>query len=233
MAYRIRQILVAAIAVTLAVSAPAAAVGTRSTGAVAGASPVGVPTTSPTSAPPTVSDPSIATYNGGTIDLSVGWDGAQACIVPSGAQTECFSTLAEAQSAAQAISQQEVATGGSSSGSNVRRASVATARAALRGRTVVPHSPCESDGGQWLWLYQNANYGGQALGVQDVDTWWNLYDLGFADEMSSYSNDTGCTVYMIQNPDGSGPWLTASPWGFSSYVGSTWNDTVVGVDIAY
>jgi len=190
------------------------------------ASPGAVAVTGPNS-------PSMAAFNGTTIDLKNGWDGAQSCIVPTNGQTECFSTNAAAKAAAQAISASEQNAASAPLASS-RAAAKSLARASLRhGAVAHDNGPCDGDGTQWLWLYQDSNFGGQSLGLQNTDVWADLADFGFADEMSSYINSTGCTAYGIENYDGSGPWLTMNAWDYSTYVGRTYNDKIVAVDIAY
>lgn len=179
-------------------------------------------------------DPAMAAFNGATIDLSKGWDGAQSCIVPLNGQTECFSTNAAAKAAAQAISASEQSAAPSAPLASSKAEAKSVARAGLRhGAVAHDNGPCDGDGTQWLWLYQDSNFGGQSLGLQGTDQWWDLAEVGFADEMSSYINSTGCTAYGIENYDGSGPWLTMNAWDYSTYVGRTYNDKIVAVDIAY
>lgn len=163
-----------------------------------------------------------ATFNGQTIDLANGWDGAQACLILESGTTQCYSTLADAQAAANVISQQEVA---GASGSNARRASVKSVGAARA------HSSCQGNSGEWLWLYQNVNYTGQAIGIQETNVWVDLQDEGFGDEMSSYANDTACQVAMSKSTNGSGSQLVVAAWASSANVGSNWNDQVNAVVI--
>jgi hypothetical protein len=180
-----------------------------------------------------------AMYNGKVIDLSKGWGGAASCIVPSTGNAQCFDTQAEAKTAANAISAQEVAVSQAAAASaqmrSAHRSSVAFAAAAVKAHTRSAHDsgPCQGDSSQFVWLYQNSNYGGASIGLQGTDTWWDMRTFAFQNQMSSYINNTGCELYGIQTYDGSGSWLYINPWSYTSYVGNAWNDKLTMLYIAY
>jgi hypothetical protein len=78
----------------------------------------------------------------------------------------------------------------------------------------------------WVCLYANSNFGGRALrfgcGYQG-----NLTDWGFNDQMSSWSNNTGCDAKWFYNVSGT-PWpdpgTCMQAWSTNSYVGNGAND---------
>lgn len=83
---------------------------------------------------------------------------------------------------------------------------------------------CAGRSDLWLYLYEHSNFGGRVLKFRDADVWQNLTSWDFNDQMSSYKNNTLCTVYIAENINGGGAWLTVGALTSSSYVGATWND---------
>ena len=223
----------ASMAAALALAMPAGATSHASGGTTKTVAAVTSGTTAPAVLPA-----GEAEYNGKVIDLSQSWDGAASCIVPTTGNAECFDTQAEAKTAANAIAAQETASAQAGTGAQVRgahRSNPAAAAAKLKSHTRTAHDngPCNGDGSQFVWLYQNSNYGGSSLGLQGTDVWWNLSDYGFQNTTSSYINATACGLYFIQTYDGSGPWMYPSPWQYQSYIGNAWNDKLTMVYIAY
>jgi hypothetical protein len=97
-----------------------------------------------------------ASYDGREIDLSEGWDGAQACLVDiAGGVVECFDTRSELDSAEVGLF--------SSAGFN-------------------PDLSCSTP----LKLFADANYKGQEEDFVDRGYWQNLSDFGFDNMTSSY-----------------------------------------------
>lgn len=143
----------------------------------------------------------IASYNGGSIDLSQGWGAATVCVIaPSG--TDCFANQQDYQAWADAKSK--------------------TSASLLTATT----SSCSSG----FQLYENIDYGGRELIIYDESIWINLSDYSFNDTVSSYEVGA-CAVSMTDGPYGSGnvyPGAT-SPYSDVSWIGSTWNDRVSSV----
>jgi hypothetical protein len=222
----------ASVAAAMALAMPAGATSHASGGAAKSVAMV----TSGTGAG-TVLPAGEAEYDGKVINLAQSWGGATSCIVPTMGSAQCFDTQAEAKAAANAISAQESAaqTGSSALARGAHRSTPAVASAKLKARTRTAHGngPCNGDGSQFVWLYQNSNYGGGSLGLQDSDTWLNLADYSFQNTTSSYINATACELYFIQTYDGTGPWMYPSPWQYQSYIGNAWNDKLTMVYIAY
>ncbi|HLI14427.1 MAG TPA: hypothetical protein VKV23_00020 [Acidimicrobiales bacterium] len=173
-----------------------------------------------------------ATYNGQTIDLAQGWDGAKACAAYANGATECFSS---ADAMYRSIGAYPTVQGGTISSAQLRGHARALARRALArlrsfrlgtsARAVGHGAYCQANW-EWLYLYQNINYGGTVLALQITDYWYDLWDYGFGDQLSSYINDTACYFYGVQNGDGSGAYIFGNPWEAESYVGNAVNDLI-------
>jgi hypothetical protein len=146
-----------------------------------------------------------AQFNGGTIDLSQGWGAAHACAVLSSTDIQCFSTGAELASFLTAQSGSAGASG------------TATGQ-------VTPDDSCGTSDGQYLYFYQNQNYGGDELALANDGYWVNLSAFGFSDEMTSWINDTACNAYAAKGINGGGAHLTMPAYDYSPNVGSGWND---------
>lgn len=102
------------------------------------------------------SDDSLATYNGTSINLASGWDGASVCAITQGGNF-CFTTTSEYQ--VWLLSPSGLADIGFS-----------------------PDTNCSSA----LELYSATNYGGSELSLLDEGVWLNLSTYGFSDKTNSY-----------------------------------------------
>jgi hypothetical protein len=143
----------------------------------------------------------IATYNGGTLNLSQGWGTAAVCAVTA-VGTNCFSS----QSAYQAWLSSQL----------------------LTEDALTPDVSINCSTG--FDLYQNIDYGGGELVIFDQATWINLSTYGFADQVSSYKVGA-CSVSMTAAANGGGdvyPGAT-SPGSDVSWIGTAWNDRVQSV----
>jgi hypothetical protein len=144
----------------------------------------------------------LASYRGGTIDLSKGWGDAMACVVFSRLDVRCFDTYEEADAAAA-----------------VKGAEAPTARV---------KSDC---GASWLCLWRAANFTDRRLQFRDGN-WQDLEPYGFRNEMTSWFNNQDCAWFndktdygYVQDVDGMAyATLTLSPCAASSNVGVNWND---------
>ena len=109
-------------------------------------------------------------YDGKTIDLSEGWQGAHACSVVSTAEVRCFDTEQE-----------------------MRDALVAAARIAPAVPTdqVAPASPAAA-AETCVTLYADISMGGNSLSFVSTSGWVNLAPYGFDNDMESWVNQTPC-----------------------------------------
>lgn len=147
----------------------------------------------------------LASYRGGTIDLSEGWGDAIACVVFSRIDVRCFDTYEEADAAAAVAGKSETTPSGR------------------------PSTLAKSDcGGGWLCLWEDAYYSNRRLQFSD-GYWQDLSAYGFNDKTSSWFNNQDCAWYNSKNDWGYlwdwayGSSISLSPCGSASTMGS-WND---------
>ncbi|MEV5441639.1 peptidase inhibitor family I36 protein [Streptomyces sp. NPDC052644] len=164
------------------------------------------------------SKPVIATYKGKKIDLSKGWQGAQACSeMPSG-EVHCYDTAAEADQALAAL---------------IPAAEKGRKSAGVAARESGPLGPAASSDCVfgWVCLWEHSNYTGRRL-QWDLEGTKQLSDWGFRDQASSgcvNRKAQGALVYDARSamPDpymvmGNGycyDFTKASYWS-----GGNWND---------
>lgn len=162
-------------------------------------------------APPSVTPPGVALFEGNWIDLRAGWGEAQACMVfQTAAIVECFRSAAE-----MAVREEEV-----SAVSASRRGDEATLS------TQSASWSCSSP----LRLYEHGNFGGRQLSFWDAGLWQNLGDWGFNDQLSSYRVGS-CYVYLAEHSWGGGWWYpgNTSPWHWEASMISSWNDRISSI----
>lgn len=157
-------------------------------------------------------DPSLASYDGRTIELDDGsWDGAAACVT-DGRSTRCFDTEADATA--------WMAT--NSAGPAASAHSAPTAAVSMPGPMVLT---CSSS----LRLFQHGMFGGRVLYLASRGLWFNLSPYGFNNMTSSFVVGA-CTVYLADGTNGSGSWY---PGGYPNQVvgvlASGWNDRITSV----
>jgi hypothetical protein len=136
----------------------------------------------------------LATFQGRTIDLSVSWQGAQACAVISRTDVRCYASTDEANAA--------LAPAGG--------AGVVTPQATWHG--------CPDN---WLCIYADPSWGGRRLQFYQ-DYWQSLAPYGFDHQTSSWTNNQNnlsCGDPGILG-NGSGDNRTLSDCSASSSLGS-------------
>lgn len=133
-----------------------------------------------------------ATFEGRSIDLSGGWQGARACAVFTADDVRCYDTTEAADRA-----------------SGYQRAA----------DPLAARAPACANG--WVCLYQYANGEGRRLIFSD-EYWDNLGNYGFDNKTSSWRNNqnSGDNASLAQNGDGSGTRVTLSAPGYASSLGS-------------
>jgi hypothetical protein len=159
---------------------------------------------------------SLATFEGRTIDLTQGWQGAQACLAwESRGILECFATEAELEQA-----ESQLAGGGAGP--------VQGAAGLSAGGTIQPNTTsCSSP----LNLYSQSNYGGLHLALYDEGYWQELSYYGWAFLTRSFSGGA-CAFHLANGTWGSGYWYPGytGPYGSAADMGS-WDNTVQSVYI--
>jgi hypothetical protein len=154
--------------------------------------------------------PSLATFEGGQIDLSQTWGDAQACLVYRGVGVvECFRTrtaLLEREARLETLAPSTTATLAPSTAS------------------VTCSSP--------LRLFADSNYGGRELDFYDRGYWQNLSAWSFDNQLSSYKVGS-CGVYLADGAAGAGSWYpgNTSAGHYESVMASGWNDRISSIFI--
>lgn len=158
---------------------------------------------------------SLATYDGRTINLANGWQGATACAVVSPTDVQCFDTPAAMYQSGlvpkpgpQISSSPSVASGG-----------------------ITPDDgSINCTYGGWEYYFQNINYGGNELSILgsnfSVSDWIDLDDYGWGDTISSWKN-ANCYAAI----GWTGQYLNGSQYVFNaafetSWIGSQFNDSI-------
>ncbi len=140
------------------------------------------------SAPPS----GAATYNGNTIYLSQGWQGAHACGVVSSSDIICFDTANELTAAL---------------------ASQSSPAFSAQSSFAQPFTSCNGE----LDLYSDINFGGDLLIIDSpVGIGINLNNFGWGDTVSSWINQFNCASYAWKTTNGSGSRLTMGANGSNS-----------------
>jgi hypothetical protein len=171
--------------------------------------PAGASGINPLSQPISTADPGVALFEGELIDLAEGWGLARACMVWRSVDVvECFRSE-ELMAAREAQILRELEPGLPGSGG--------TASASWY---------CSSP----LRLYEHASFGGRQLAFWDGGYWQNLTNWGFNDATSSFKTGS-CYSYMAEHIWGGGAWYygNTSPYTWTYYVGSEWNDRVSSI----
>jgi hypothetical protein len=159
-------------------------------------------TTGAAQAQPSGGHGALASFQGKTIDLSEGWQGAHTCAVFTADDIRCYSTAAAG----------EKATG------YKRATDTVKLKAAEVGAAAVP--ACARD---WLCLYEKKGGEGRRL-IFKNERWQNLDDYGFDNKTSSWRNRQGVVDWgrlaKNKNGDTSGWNIKLSANGYASQLGS-------------
>lgn len=151
----------------------------------------------------------VALFEGTTIDLSAGWDEAQACLVWSDrGVVECFRTEAEMDRRIDELADTESPQVGSAG---------------------VLASSCSSS----LRLYDGTSYTGTVLYLADRGRWFNLSSYGFSNRTSSFKIGA-CSSYFADYSNGGGSWYPTSStkaWKNVPAMAWWWNNRVSSVYI--
>jgi len=151
--------------------------------------------------------PVIATYNGRSIDLASGWQGAQACVVLGTGNVRCYDTEAE-----------------------MRDSLTASAMQAHALSATAPSVTCSSPTAL-VTLYASTNFSGASLSFVSTNGWTNLAPYGFDNQMESWVNQTSCNSLVADGTGGSGAQLTLAARSSAATVGSTWKDRASSIDV--
>lgn len=152
----------------------------------------------------------LASFEGETIDLSQGWQGAKSCVVYARDRVECYATHSEANAAL-----------GYSPAKDPE----------IKAAKKIGAAPIPACVTGWVYLYEHANFGGRRLQFS-AGRWQNLTNYGFNDQVSSWRNyqSSGDLASLAEHINGGGV-RQHLPGGCvsSSYVGSGFNDKASSV----
>ncbi|MFG2226842.1 peptidase inhibitor family I36 protein [Streptomyces sp. NPDC048644] len=150
-------------------------------------------------ATPAASHGVLASYQGRTIDLSKGWQGAKACAVFAADDVRCYPTAAAADKA-----------------SGYKVSTDALRRGAKADTTAIP--ACANG---WVCLFKNKNGGGRRL-IFNEGHWDNLDNYGFDNATSSWRNNQkkGDLAGLSQFAGGKGKVIHLSAPGYAAGLGS-------------
>lgn len=151
---------------------------------------------------PQVEQGALASFEGGTIDMSEGWQGAQTCAVFATDDVRCYGSAEAA----------DRATGYD------RATDPLAAKATARELAALP--ACADD---WLCLYQYKDGDGRRLIFQD-EKWQNLEEYGFNNMTSSWRNNQDDAGYLAGGTWGAGWVLVRDGKSYASEMGSYDND---------
>jgi hypothetical protein len=148
---------------------------------------------------------SLASFEGGQIDLAHGWGAAQACVVYGGGATvECFRD----------------------------RAGLLARENQLQTQTAMAPATATATCSSPLRLYADSNYGGRELDFYDRGYWQNLGTWSFDNQLSSYKVGA-CSVYLADGTNGGGTWYpgNTNAGHLEPSMLSGWNDRISSIDI--
>ena len=167
-----------------------------------------VPAATSTAAFGAASDASVtATYDGRTITMTDGWQGAQACVVLGDSSAHCYDTEAE-----------------------MRDSLTASAVQAQVHSATSPSVTCSSPS-TVVTLYASTNFTGTSLSFVSTAGWTNLAPYGFDNKMESWANQTACNATVADGTLGSGAQLTLAARSSAATVGTTWKDRASSIDV--
>ena len=151
-----------------------------------------------------------ATYNGRTINLADGWQGAHACGVFGPDNVRCFDTRAELHDTV-----------------------VAAARAgttpAVNGAGTL--SSCGGSSTE-VQLFSGTNWSGDQLIFVSTSGFFDLADYGFDNDMESWASSKTCNAFVADGTGGGGSVLTLGAESYSLNAGS-WKNRASSISVVF
>ena len=148
-----------------------------------------------------------ATYDGRTINMADGWQGAQACVVLGDTSVQCYDTEAA-----------------------MRDALAASAMQAHVYSATSPSVTC-SNPSTLVTLYASTNFTGTSLSFVSTAGWTNLAPYGFDNKLESWVNQTPCNATVADGTLGTGAQLTLAARSSAATVGTSWKDRASSIDV--
>jgi hypothetical protein len=151
-----------------------------------------------------------ATYNGRTINLAHGWQGAHACGVFGPENVRCFDTRAQLHDAV---------------------AMAARASTAAEATNSVPASSCGGSSTE-VQLFSGTNWSGNQLIFVSTSGFYNLADYGFDNDMESWASSKTCNSFVADDAGGGGAILTLGAQSYSLNAGS-WKNRASSISVVF
>jgi hypothetical protein len=151
-----------------------------------------------------------ATYNGRTINLAHGWQGAHACGVFGPESVRCFDTRAQLHDAV---------------------AIAARAGTAAEAKGSVPASSCGGSSTE-VQLFSGTNWSGNQLIFVSTSGFYNLADYGFDNDMESWASSKTCNSFVADDAGGGGAILTLGAQSYSLNAGS-WKNRASSISVVF
>lgn len=173
-------------------------------------------TAAPASAAPSAGpDPSVANFQGKTLDLKQGWGDARACTT-DGVTTQCFRSEAEMD--------RFLATGELDDPPVLSEAEATEQSNEFN----AIQAACSSS----VRLYDGTSYEGSVLNLSTRGSWMNLSTWGFSDRASSYKIGA-CSAYFADYTGGGGDWYPGSTGAYAqaASMASGWSNRVSSIYI--
>jgi len=154
-----------------------------------------------------------ATYNGRTINLADGWQGAHACGVFGPDNVRCFDTREQLHDVV-AIA--------------ARAGTAAEAKSAL---SAVPASSCGGSSTE-VQLFSGTNWSGDQLIFVSTSGFFDLADYGFDNDMESWASSKTCNSFVADGTGGGGAVLTLGAQSYSLNAGS-WKNRASSISVVF
>jgi hypothetical protein len=151
-----------------------------------------------------------ASYNGRTINLDHGWQGAHACAVFGPENVRCFDTRAQLHDAV---------------------AIAARAGTAAEAKGAVPASSCGGSSTE-VQLFSGTNWTGNQLIFVSTSGFYNLADYGFDKDMESWASSKTCNAFVADETGGRGNILTLGAQSYSLNAGS-WKNRASSISVVF
>jgi hypothetical protein len=149
-----------------------------------------------------------ATYNGRTIDLAQGWQGAHACGVFGPDAVRCFDTREQLRDAV---------------------AIAAQADTAAEPTGAVPASNCGGSSTE-VQLFSGTDWSGNQLIFVSTSGFFDLADYGFDNDMESWASSKTCNAFVADGTGGGGSILTLGAQSYSLNAGS-WKNRASSISV--
>ncbi len=173
--------------------------------ALAGAGVLAIPVVAASAAGAAPAPGVRATYNGRTINLAEGWQGAHGCVVFSATDVRCFDTRAQLADV--------------------------VADAAKKGTGAAAKDVGCGGPSTKVQLFSGADWGGNELDFASTTGWESLAAYGFDNDMESWASSKDCSSTLADGTGGGGDRLALAANSYSLNVGSSWKNRASSANV--